>query len=65
MGQRTEWLEPSVDDLNVIGRHQHYVPKADPTAWVSPESASSVIAFMLSDDARDVSRAALPVYGRA
>jgi len=41
------------------------MPKADPSTWVSLESASSVIAFLLSDDSRDVSGAALPVYGRA
>jgi hypothetical protein len=32
---------------------------------VSVESLSSVIAFLLSDDARDISGAVIPVYGRA
>jgi NAD(P)-dependent dehydrogenase (short-subunit alcohol dehydrogenase family) len=41
------------------------MPKADPSRWVSLDSASRVIAFLLSDDARDVSGAAIPVYGRA
>ena len=41
------------------------MPKADPTRWVSLGSAAGVIAFLLSDDARDVSGAALPLYGRA
>jgi NAD(P)-dependent dehydrogenase (short-subunit alcohol dehydrogenase family) len=41
------------------------MPNADFSAWVSLESASSVIAFLLSDAARDVSGAAIPVYGRA
>lgn len=41
------------------------MPKADPSKWVSLESASSVIAFLLSEDSRDVSGAAIPVYGRA
>lgn len=40
------------------------MPNADPSKWVSPESLSKVIAFLLSDDARDVTGAALPVYGR-
>jgi NAD(P)-dependent dehydrogenase (short-subunit alcohol dehydrogenase family) len=41
------------------------MPKADPTKWVPLASAAAVIAFLLGDDARDVSGAALPVYGRA
>lgn len=41
------------------------MPDVDPAKWVSLESASSVIAFLLSEGARDVSGAALPVYGRA
>jgi len=40
------------------------MPNTDPTKWVSPESLSKGIAFLLSDDARDVTGAALPVYGR-
>ncbi len=41
------------------------MPKADPGRWVSLSSAAEVIAFLLDDDARDISGAALPVYGRA
>ena len=40
------------------------MPQADPAAWVSVESLSGVIAFLLSDAARDISGAAIPVYGR-
>jgi NAD(P)-dependent dehydrogenase (short-subunit alcohol dehydrogenase family) len=41
------------------------MPDADPTRWVSLASAASVIAFLLGDEARDISGAAIPVYGRA
>lgn len=41
------------------------MPKADFTKWVTTDSAASVIEFLLSDASRDVSGAAVPVYGRA
>jgi NAD(P)-dependent dehydrogenase (short-subunit alcohol dehydrogenase family) len=41
------------------------MPGADPSGWVTLESLAGVIAFLLSDAARDISGAALPVYGRA
>jgi NAD(P)-dependent dehydrogenase (short-subunit alcohol dehydrogenase family) len=41
------------------------MPKADPSRWVSLDSAAGVVAFLLSDAARDISGAALPLYGRA
>ena len=40
------------------------MPNADPLKWVPPESIARVIAFLLSDDARDVSGAEIPIYGR-
>jgi NAD(P)-dependent dehydrogenase (short-subunit alcohol dehydrogenase family) len=40
------------------------MPDADFTRWVTPTSLADVIAFLLSDAARDVSGAALPVYGK-
>jgi len=41
------------------------MPNTDPARWVTRESLCDVIGFLLSDAARDVSGAALPVYGRA
>lgn len=41
------------------------MPDVDPSRWVAPSSLARVIAFLLSDGARDVSGAAIPVYGRA
>jgi len=40
------------------------MPKADTAKWVLPESLASVVEFLFSDAARDISGAALPVYGR-
>lgn len=41
------------------------MPHADPKKWVSLESASAVVSFLLSDESRDISGAEIPVYGRA
>lgn len=41
------------------------MPKADFARWVTTESAAKVIAFLLSEDARDISGVALPIYGRS
>jgi NAD(P)-dependent dehydrogenase (short-subunit alcohol dehydrogenase family) len=41
------------------------MPKANAERWVTLASAAGVVAFLLSDEARDINGAALPVYGRA
>lgn len=40
------------------------MPSADHGAWVPPQDIAEVIAFLLSDAARSVTGAHIPVYGR-
>ena len=61
-GVRINAILPSALDT---AANRKSMPNADFTKWVTPASAAAVIAFLLSDDARDVSGAALPLYGRA
>lgn len=61
-GIRVNAVLPSVIDT---AANRSAMPDADPSRWVSPSSLAGVIGFLLSDDARDVSGAAIPVYGRA
>jgi len=46
-------------------RQGRSTPNADVTRWVTTKSAAGVVAFLLSDAARDISGAAIPLYGRA
>jgi NAD(P)-dependent dehydrogenase (short-subunit alcohol dehydrogenase family) len=41
------------------------MPKADFSKWVSPESIAKLLAWLVSEDAADVSGAIIPIYGRA
>jgi NAD(P)-dependent dehydrogenase (short-subunit alcohol dehydrogenase family) len=61
-GVRVNAILPSTLDTPA---NRAAMPKEDASRWVSLSSASGVIAFLLSDDARDISGAAVPVYGRA
>jgi NAD(P)-dependent dehydrogenase (short-subunit alcohol dehydrogenase family) len=61
-GVRVNAVLPSTLDTPA---NRRAMPKADPSRWVALESAAAVIAFLLSDDARDVSGASIPLYGRS
>lgn len=45
--------------------NRHSMPDADFTKWVTPGDVARVIAFLCSEEARAVSGAAIPVYGKS
>jgi NAD(P)-dependent dehydrogenase (short-subunit alcohol dehydrogenase family) len=55
-------LVPSVIDTPANRAGQ---PDADHSRWVRPEDLGAVVAFLCSREARAVTGAAIPVYGRA
>jgi NAD(P)-dependent dehydrogenase (short-subunit alcohol dehydrogenase family) len=61
-GIRCNAILPSVIDTPA---NRNSMPKADFEKWVKPAEIAGVIAFLLSDDSRPTSGAAVPVYGRA
>ncbi|HEY2367041.1 MAG TPA: SDR family NAD(P)-dependent oxidoreductase [Polyangiaceae bacterium] len=61
-GVRVNAILPSTMDTPA---NRTSMPDADVTRWVTTSSAAGVVAFLLSDAARDISGAAIPLYGRA
>ncbi len=61
-GVRINVVLPSTIDTPANRRG---MPDAKHDRWVAPASLAEVIAFLLSVGARDISGAAIPVYGRA
>ncbi len=61
-GVRINAILPSTMDTKA---NRGAMPDADPTRWVSLASAAGLVAFLLSEEARDISGAAIPIYGRA
>jgi NAD(P)-dependent dehydrogenase (short-subunit alcohol dehydrogenase family) len=60
-GVRVNVVLPSTIDTEA---NRQAMPEADHGRWVTTESLGDVIAFLLSEQARDISGAAIPVYGR-
>jgi NAD(P)-dependent dehydrogenase (short-subunit alcohol dehydrogenase family) len=61
-GVRVNCVLPSIIDTPA---NRQAMPDADPDKWVKPESLAQVLLFLTSPAARDISGAAIPVYGRA
>ncbi len=53
---------PSVIDTPA---NRQAMPGADYSAWVKPEEIARVLLFLCSEASREISGAAIPVYGRA
>jgi NAD(P)-dependent dehydrogenase (short-subunit alcohol dehydrogenase family) len=61
-GIRVNAIIPSIIDTRA---NRESMPDADFDAWVTPASLAAVVAFLVSDGARDISGALIPVYGRS
>ena len=61
-GVTVNCVAPSIIDTPA---NRAAMPGADPAAWVPPDDLAAVILFLLSDGARSISGATIPVYGRA
>lgn len=61
-GVRSNAVLPSVIDTPA---NRESMPDSDWDKWVPPEEIARVIRFLVSDESRPTSGAAIPVYGRA
>jgi NAD(P)-dependent dehydrogenase (short-subunit alcohol dehydrogenase family) len=61
-GVRCNAILPSVIDTPANREAQ---PDADWSKWVPPEEIATVVRFLVSEDSKPTSGAAIPVYGRA
>lgn len=59
-GVRVNAILPSTIDTPA---NRAGMPDADFSKWVTPQSIAGVVTFLLSDASRDISGAAIPVYG--
>jgi NAD(P)-dependent dehydrogenase (short-subunit alcohol dehydrogenase family) len=62
LGIRCNAILPSVIDTPA---NREAMPDADWSTWVPPEEIAKVVRFLVSDDSKPTSGAAIPVYGRA
>ena len=46
-------------------QNRQEMPKADHSKWVTPEAIAQVILFLVSDAAKPINGAAIPVYGKS
>jgi NAD(P)-dependent dehydrogenase (short-subunit alcohol dehydrogenase family) len=61
-GVRSNAVLPSVIDTPA---NRESMPESDFSRWVPPAQIASVIRFLVSEDSKPTSGAAVPVYGRA
>jgi NAD(P)-dependent dehydrogenase (short-subunit alcohol dehydrogenase family) len=62
LGIRCNAILPSVIDTPA---NREAMPDADWSKWVPPEEIAKVVRFLVSEDSKPTSGAAIPVYGRA
>jgi NAD(P)-dependent dehydrogenase (short-subunit alcohol dehydrogenase family) len=61
-GVRVNSILPSIIDTEA---NRRAMPQADFTQWPKPEDIARVALFLLSDDARVIHGASIPVFGNA